>query len=127
MKARKMKMARDFTLISKFGYTIQFDRDQPVRVPGLAIEEAITHGAGFCEEDEGFFPQEDLTVEEKPLYGPERKEMLLKVMKELKEKGNPDDFTATGAPRLQVVRELAGFDLDRKELGSVWMELLSGD
>jgi len=124
MKPRKMKMARDFTLITRRGYIVEFKKDEPVSVPGLAVEEAIEKGAGFCEEDEGFFPQEELTPEQKEVYGPERDRMLKEVCLKIRERNNPDEFTATGVPRQQVVIEEIGFQVDRKEINKIWNDIL---
>ncbi|RLC97721.1 MAG: hypothetical protein DRI46_12500 [Chloroflexi bacterium] len=125
--SKMMKMARPFTLITKRGYVVRFIRNKPTIVPDSVVEEAIERGAGFCGEDESYVP--GVTVEEatKPVYGPERKALLLKVCRAMKEKNAPDDFTATGAPKLKAVMEAAGFELDRSEINIAWTELQKKD
>jgi len=118
-------MLRDFTLISKRGYIVKFSRNKATPVPDAILDEAMERGAAFVDDDEGFEAQADLSPAEKPLFGPERKAMLLKTCIKIRDENNPEQFTATGVPKLQVVIEAAGFSLDRKELNTIWPTVLS--
>ena len=124
MKPRMMQMARDFTLISKMGYIVKFSRNKPVSVPPLVIEEAIEKGAGFSDEDAEKEHYTEMKPEDKAVFGPERKALLETVLTKIKEENNPDNFTATGVPKLAVVGEEIGFDVHRKEVNDIWSKML---
>ena len=124
MQSKQMKSLRTFRLTTLFGYSIDFVKNKPVRVPALAIEAAISAGAVFCDEDKDYVAGEEgeLKVDAAPLYGFERKQKLLEVCKSIANANKGDDFTATGVPKMRKVEEEAGFEINRAELNEVWRE-----
>lgn len=122
MQAKQMKTLRTFTVRTKFGHTVKFVKNKPVKVPSMAIEPCIAAGAVFCGEDEDYVAEGELKKDAAPLYGFERKKKLLEVCRKLAEKNAPDDFTATGVPKMRKVEEEAGFAINRAELNDIWRD-----
>jgi len=120
MKAKKMKMLKDFRLITTMGYVVDFKAEQPIRVPPMAVEMAIEKGAIFCEEDEKFIPNNELTESVEPVFGYERKQAIYDVCKTIAAKNESEAFTATGVPKLPLVVEEMGYQVDRKEVNEAW-------
>ncbi len=122
MKSRMMKMNRKTTLRTTKGYIIQFDADVPTEVPSLVIEQAIKIGAAFCSEDKDFVPNNKVNTKEQPLYGFERKQALYDACLRIIERNSPDDFTSSGLPKMKLIEGEVGFQVDRNEVNSVWVE-----
>jgi hypothetical protein len=119
-----MYMPRDFVLHSKFGHAIQFVANEQVRVPYPAIDEAIAIGAVFANKED-----QKILVDEKPELktpdlGFEREQKLYDAMHEVAKENDPDKFTPGGKPKLSVVVEMVGYDLDRKEVDTVWKKVM---
>lgn len=123
MKPKQMKMLRTKTIRTKFGHTVHFTKNKPTPVPGMAIETCIAAGGVFCGDDEDYVTEGELKKDEAaPLFGFERKKKLLEVCRKIAAKNVPDDFTATGVPKLRQVEEDAGFTINRAELNDVWRD-----
>ena len=121
---RKMYMPRDFFLQTTNGVTCKFERNKPVIVHPLAIEDAIANGAVFVD-GEAFNPDEGKEKEPEELFGFEREEAIFKACQRLAHKSDPDDFTANGIPTLKAAKREVGFDVDRREVDAVWRKVLA--
>jgi len=122
MKSRMMKMNRLTTLRTTKGYIVEFKANVPTAVPSLVIEQAIEIGAAFCSEDKDFVPQNNVNTAEQPLYGFERKQALYDACIRILGRNSPDDFTSTGLPKMKLVEDEVGFNVDRNEVNKSWVE-----
>lgn len=116
---KKMKMPRDFMLRSTTGHMVKFEANVVRDVPPACIEEAITVGAVFAD-GSAFIPREERPKGEEPKYGFEREEDIYRVCMAI---SNPDSFTASGIPKLDVVCKELGYGVDRKEINKVWRKI----
>jgi hypothetical protein len=124
MSAQMMYMPRDFVLISKFGHAVNFVANEHVRVPYPVIDEAIAIGAVFAnKEDQKILVDEPKEVVT-PDLGFEREQKLYDAMHQIAKENDPDQFTPGGKPKLSVLVELLGYDIDRKEANDVWVKVM---
>ena len=124
MSAQMMYMPRDFVLHSKFGHAVKFTANEHVRVPYPVIDEAIAIGAVFANKED----QKILVDEPKELKTPdlgfEREQKLYDAMHELAKENDADKFTPGGKPKLKVLEEMIGYEIDRKEANDIWVKVM---
>lgn len=108
-------MSRDRVVVSKFGRSFEFKKNEPLHVPSMCWEEVQAQGA---------VPEEELPDETKtsnaPPEGPERTALIAEAMKAMVLKGQREDFTASGAPHAGILSTALGFTVDAKERDVVW-------
>lgn len=124
MAAKMMYMPRDFVLHSKHGHAIQFVANEPVRVPHPVIDEAIAIGAVFANKEEQKILVDEKPVIKAPDLGFEREQKIYDAMHALMTENDPDKFTPGGKPKLAVVAEMVGYDVDRKEADTLWKKVM---
>jgi hypothetical protein len=100
-KGMLMYMPRDYLLRSINGYAIEFEANKPVIVPHRAVDEAIAIGAVMA--------------------NPEQQKTLVTGMAEA---NDTESFTPGGKPKLEAVKDIVGFDVDRKEVNAVWDKVM---
>lgn len=124
MSNKMMYMPRDFILRSKHGHAIAFEANEPVRVPYPIIDEAIALGAVFADgEDQKILADEPKEVVT-PDLGFEREQKIYDAMHSLMAENDPDKFTPGGKPKLSVLAEMVGYDVDQKESNDLWKKVM---
>ena len=123
-KGLAMYMPRDYTLRSLSGYSVEFKANEPVIVPHRAVDEAIAIGAVMANPEQ----QKVLVTEPKQIVEPpmgfEREQILFTSLSKLAEVNSTEAFTPGGKPKLEVVKDAVGFDVDRKEVNAVWDKVM---
>jgi len=113
----QMVLDRKATLRHLCGQSIVFEPGVPVGVPPQMIKSAIGMGAKVHDGD-----TPDLSEEEhkQPNAGPvdpeERMEEIVKVVSEMIERNNREEWTGTGVPKVQRVTELVGYKVQKQEI-----------
>lgn len=120
-----MYMPRNFTLRSRFGPVVDFVANEERNVPQMAVDEAIAIGAVFVNRQEQKILVEDPPAPKAPSMGFQREQEIFDACVQLAEKNNPEDFTPNSKPKLEPVKTLVGYDVDRKEINTVWMKVMS--
>jgi hypothetical protein len=119
-----MYMPRDFVLRSKHGHAIAFTANEPVRVPFPVIDEAIALGAVFADgADQKVLADEPKEVKT-PDLGFEREQKIYDAMISLANENDADKFTPGGKPKLKVLAEMVGYEVDQKEVTDLWKKVL---
>ena len=116
-----MRSLRTFTLRSVSGHVIPFIKDEPRPVPAVVVSEAMERGA--VPEDEAVLEEVETVVEADPV-GLDREDKIKEALIKVRTKNSRDDFTAGGKPKAPVVKEVAGFIVDSREIGKVWQMIL---
>lgn len=115
---------RTYTLASMYGHRVHFPRGKVVNVPLICYEEAIALGAGRADGKEPDDPEvlPDVQESPKPIDPNARKDYLMAACEELAKLNSPDDFTASGAPKVEAVKRVTPelFDANRKEVSAAW-------
>lgn len=124
MAHKMMYMPRDYILRSRSGYALAFVANEPVRVPHPVIDEAIAIGAVFVDTSD-----QKILVDEKPEVktpdlGFEREQKLYDAMHKIAAENDPDKFTPGGKPKLKVLEEMLGYEVDRKEANDTWIKVM---
>jgi hypothetical protein len=119
-----MYMPRDFILRSKHGYAVKFEANEPARVPYQVIDEAIAIGAVFVNADEQKILVEEPKELETPDLGFEREQKIYNAMIELANENDAEKFTPGGKPKLAVLTEMVGYDVDQKETSALWKKVM---
>ena len=109
-------MARNRTVVSKCGRSIEFVKGAPTHVPPMMYDDVLA--AGGVPETELPDPDEGST---RPPDTPEAREpLILAAIKEMVERAQREDFTAAGAPHLKVLSQKVGFTVDSRERDAAW-------
>lgn len=120
---REMLMPRDFFLQTKSGFTVTFKANVPTPVHPHCVEDAINHGAVYA--DGTLHKPAEEPEKPEPLFGHERKNAIYETLMRMKDRSDPDEFTANGLPKLKPIGNDLGFEVDRKEVDAVWREILA--
>jgi hypothetical protein len=120
-----MYMPRTFMLRSRFGATVQFVANEPVNVPQMAVDEAIQIGAVFADQQEQKVLVDEPPEIKAPSMGFQREQEIFDACVTLAEKNSPEDFTPGSKPKLDKIKAIVGYDVDRKEVNTVWQKVMS--
>lgn len=120
-----MYMPRDFNLISKRGICVEFIADEPTSVPERAVDEAIAIGAVFVDKKEQKILIDEKPVIKAPSMGFVREQEIFDACVALAEQNSSDAFTPAGKPKLESVKTIVGYDIDRKEVNKIWTKVMS--
>lgn len=111
----KFTLARNKTVATLSGHSIEFKKGEPTYVPREAWDEVIAIGA---------VPEDDVPEEtskpEAPQDPDERREKLFEAFDAIMLRKGRDDFSATGVPNAKAVKALVGFDVDNRERLTAW-------
>lgn len=118
MSSRKMVLNRNFTLDTTFGQSIRFEKDVPTHVPPICHAAAMAIGAVFDDGNGAEVPDENAPYN--PTDPAERAAKALAAVTVIADRNDKDDFTGSGAPKLDAVIKVAGFKVDKKELATAW-------
>ena len=126
----KMISLRNHVVGTLSGHMIGFKRNEPVEVPLAAVQDCLNAGCAFVEDGQQEM-HDDMSRAKFMLNGPVRRSVIMLAIKAIKADGGIDDFDAAGAPKVQVVSKLVGFDTNAKELRDIYQQYLqiisSGD
>lgn len=118
----KFTMAVSKTVATPFGHAIRFEAGVPTHVPKECWRTVQEHGA---------VPEDQETVNAVPAAKPEspddplvRAAKINEVFTTMVERNKREDFTGSGMPRVEVISQLAGFDVDAKERDTMWGEFV---
>ena len=117
----KMKMDRSFVVSSNQGYVISFTPNVEVNVPDVLVDECTKYGAVLVEKE--YVPPKTLkmNVPDSVIDATsEREKVVLKALKSIIERGDRDEFTASGMPSAKVVSKEAGVKIEAKEVSNMW-------
>jgi len=120
-----MYMPRTFTLRSRFGAVIDFKANEEINVPQMAVDEAIAIGAVFADKQEQKILVDEPPQIKAPSVGFQREQEIFDACVKLAEKNNPEDFTPGSKPKLEPIKSIVGYDVDRKEINTIWMKVMS--
>lgn len=117
----KLVLNRNYVLATTKGHTIAFKKGEPTYVPASVYQDAIAIGA---QPEDGSDP--NVLKDEKPGTAPadpaERNPLILAVIEKLVAGNERKDFTAAGSPTVKAVERELGFDVDAREIATVWQE-----
>lgn len=118
---------RNIVVASTTGNAVRFEKGVPQFVPKSMHAEVLEKGILPAEDDTG----EALNVEDdeqaRVILGlDERAQKIAEACTKVAETNRGDDFTAAGAPRADVVSQIAGFRTNSKEVGVVWAKIKPG-
>lgn len=117
----KLVLNRDHVLATTKGHTIAFKKGEPTHVPASCYQDAIAIGA---QPADGSDPNvlEDKKGSKAPADPAERSPMILAVIEKIVAGNERKDFTAAGSPTVKAVEREVGFDVDAREVATVWQE-----
>lgn len=119
-----MKLNRNFVLRTLYGHTIAFKKGETVNVPRICYKDAIACGAERADGSDVSDAFEEPKVKEAITNPIDRAELIEKHYLDLVEENNPDNFTATGLPKVAVMKERTGMEnVSTKEIGRVISDL----
>lgn len=109
---------RNYSMRSLYGHVIDFKKGQPVHVPPICAREAASIGAECVDGKVDVLGDEmpDLV----PMSPDEREESIVAAFKLLEERNGRNDFTGNGGPAVPALEKILGFDVDKKEVNSLW-------
>lgn len=118
----KFVMQRNFTMRTRLGHCITFERGVPTHVPPLLHREAIA--AGAVPEDQSLLAEleaKDEVVRRDPVMNVEMREKTISgALKTMRERNLRGYFNAQGLPSLKQLEILCGFEVDKHERDRLW-------
>lgn len=117
----KLTLNRDYVLATTKGHIIAFKKDKPTHVPASCFQDAIAIGAVPAD---GSDPNvlEDKQDSKAPADPAERSPLILAAIEKIVAGNERKDFTAAGSPTVKAVERELGFDVDAREVATVWQE-----
>lgn len=106
---------RTFRLDTLKGHSIQFKAKEPTYVPPMCVPEAMAAGCVPADED-GVPFHDDTSKDVVEFKGDIRKSMLHIAVKTIAERNHTKDFDGAGNPKVDVVAERLGFDVNAAEV-----------
>lgn len=123
-----MKMNRDFILRGTMIPTIFFKAKVETWVATHAVSAAVKYGAEFVDEETETSHKEEMesNVAKQPKPAPVGDELEAKVMsvfEELVAVNDRETFTASGTPKMDVLKSKLGFDIAKKDADFYWKKM----
>lgn len=117
----KLVLNRDYVLTTTKGHAIAFKKGEPTHVPAAVYQDAIAIGA---QPADGSDPNvlEDKKDSKAPVDPAERNPLILAAIEKIVAGNERKDFTAAGSPTAKAVEREVGFDVDAREVATVWQE-----
>lgn len=117
----KLVLNRDHVLATTKGHMIAFKKGEPTHVPAAVYQDAIAIGA---QPEDGSDPNvlEDKKDSKAPADPAERNPLILAAIEKIVAGNERKDFTAAGSPTVKAVEREVGFDVDAREVATVWQE-----
>lgn len=114
---------RDFVLATTAGHRIRFAKGEPVNVPPRVVPDAVAIGATPADGSEPDIAPKAPASEPVDSQDPEKREkMLLDAMRLLADRNDKDDFGGDNSPKIDAIRALVGFKIDRNERDQLWQK-----
>lgn len=115
---------REFRLATLSGHVLIFEARVPREVPELAVQEAMAAGCVLHDpNDAPLF--EDNRRPKFDLENDLRESVLYLLCKMLAEENKVQNFDGGGVPREGVLSALAGFEVGKKEVQTVWQAYMT--
>lgn len=112
----KYRLNRNLVLRSKYGRSVKFEKGVETYIPDFMVAEAVALGAENCDKDApAVTPKKEQTFTFE-----QRRDAVYEVFKQLVEKNDAKDFTASGQPNLKSMNKHLDFALERAELDDFW-------
>lgn len=122
----KFVLQRNFTMRTRLGHCITFQKGVPTHVPPLLHREAIAIGA--IPEDQALIQQmeeRDEVIKRDPVMNPElRDTAILGALRTMRERNLRGYFNAQGLPSLKQIEILCGFEVDKHERDRIWATIV---
>lgn len=117
----KLVLNRDYVLTTTKGHVITFKKGEPTHVPAAVYQDAIAIGA---QPEDGSEPNvlKDEKTYKAPADPAERNPLILAAIEKIVAGNERKDFTAAGSPTVKAVEREVGFDVDAREVATVWQE-----
>lgn len=117
----KLVLNRDHVLATTKGHMIAFKKGEPTHVPAAVYQDAIAIGA---QPEDGSEPNvlKDEKTDKAPADPAERNPLILAAIEKIVAGNERKDFTAAGSPTVKAVERELGFDVDAREIATVWQE-----
>lgn len=116
----KLVLNRNYVLATTKGHVIGFVKGVPMHVPAAAYNDAIAIGA---QPEDGSSPDvlgNDAGGTKAPSDPAQRNPLILAAIETLVAKNERKDFTAAGSPSVKAIERELGFDVDSREVATVW-------
>jgi hypothetical protein len=114
---------KKYTHRSVYGHTISFEKGQPTHVPPGPIEREVA--AIGAERVDGDPP--DLVPGEAdpkdPVTAEDLEALMREAFRELVQKNDSADFTASGQPSVKAVERLIGENVTAKQIADLWQKI----
>jgi len=120
-QTKKMTLNRNYTLVTRFGHTIRFEKDVPQDVPLILVAEAMQIGALPSDGEVPLEPEAQKRYI--PQSQPERDEAIRKAMTEIVSKNVTTEFTTAGIPHSKAIGALVGFEVTARERDRNWQAM----
>jgi alpha-beta hydrolase superfamily lysophospholipase len=114
------KLNRNFTIRSLSGHVVRFNKNEPTHVPDPVIAEAVAIGAERVDAQQDALVDDDTVKAPVALVGSEREAAILKAIEGVVKLARRLDFTGQGIPTVKALNSALGFEIDRKELETMW-------
>lgn len=111
----EMITSRDRTL-AHLGHTLNFKKGEPTWVPPECVAAAEALGADFVDPP----PEEVAAPAPTEPQGEARAEAIFAAFELLTARNGREDFTASGSPKVDAVRDMIGFKADKREVDAAW-------
>ena len=109
---------RNHTMRSLMGRSVAFEKGVPTHVPHELVKEAVGLGAECIDEVVDVLGPEP-SVKRDP-SGDEREALINAAFDDLVLANNRNDFTGNGVPSKPAVVKAVGFEVDKREIESLW-------
>ncbi len=119
----KFTMARNRTVVSTCGLSVEFLKGVPTLVPPAMYAEVIAVG-GVSEEE---LADDDLPpAKATPEQLAEREQAMFKAFDAVARRGEREDFTAGGVPHANALARELGWSPQPKEVKAAWVKYTAG-
>lgn len=118
------KLNRTYALRTMYGHIINFIKDEPTHVPPIAVKDAVAIGAECIDGEVNVLEDEAAPIQ---LSHDELKSKLFEAFKAVVLKNDPDDFTAQGVPKVNVIEATLGLKVTKVEVIDAWQAYRSGE
>ena len=110
---------RNHTLRTTKGHTIVFVKGEPVWVPPVCVQDAVSIGALPQERIPDVLGDEPQPVVQLSIE--DRDAKIRKAIVVLMERNDRGDFTASGLPSIKKLSDITGFDVTNSLRDTVWI------
>ena len=120
VKLPEFKLNRNFTLISKTGLALRFEKGVPRPVHAQLVPEVLAIGAERVDAEQGEGMGDEKRPPEEP-QGVEREDLIQAAIEDLVERNSSKDFNAGGVPKPVAIKAIVGFQPEADEVKKAWL------